>query len=83
MRFVIPIVVFITFVFGMMIWISKKSTTNSISIENVTPTPIVYNVPTISVYKTTPLLDQINSFDPLDIRFAPPVFEKVPELPEE
>lgn len=83
MKFVIPIFVFVIFVFGMIVWINKKTTTNSVSTEIVTPTPVVYNVPTISVRKTIPLLEQVNSFDPLETRFAPPVFEKIQELPRE
>lgn len=83
MKFIIPILVFIIFVFGMMVWIGRKSITNSVSIDTVTPTPIVYSAPTVSVYKTTPLLEQVNSFDPLETRFAPPVFEKIPELPKD
>ncbi len=82
--FVIPIVIFIVFVLGMIMWINKKSPNeNSASTTNTTPTPTFSVVPTISVRKTSSLLNQIKAFDPLETSFAPPVFEKIPELPKE
>lgn len=81
---VIPIVVFVVFVLLMLVWLSKKTPdTNNISIDTITPTPTTMAAPTVADRKTTSLINQINAFDPLDTTFAPPVFERLLDLPKE
>jgi hypothetical protein len=81
----IPVLVFVAFVIGMMKWlnVTKPSPANKTFLEDITPTPTVYLIPTQTARKTTSLLEQVSSFDPFETKFTPPVFEKVPELPKD